>query len=94
MATFDSTGLTIVMRVFGCHQFSDGTLHALALITLLSQHLPKLIRIDEPELGLHPSAIALITELCRSISRHTQFILTTQSTELLDYFSADEVVIV
>jgi|694.fasta_scaffold94246_4 predicted ATPase len=82
---------------FGCHQFSDGTLRALALITVLSQpseRLPKLISIDEPELGLHPSAIALITELCRSISRHTQVVLSTQSTELLDYFNADEVVVV
>lgn len=82
---------------FGCHQFSDGTLRALALITVLSQptaKLPRLISIDEPELGLHPSAIALIAELCRSISRHTQIILSTQSTELLDHFSADEVVVV
>ena len=82
---------------FGCHQFSDGTLRALALITVLSQpseRLPRLISIDEPELGLHPSAIALITELCRSISRHTQIVLSTQSTELLDYFNADEVVVV
>jgi predicted ATPase len=82
---------------FGCHQFSDGTLRALALITVLSQptaKLPRLISIDEPELGLHPSAIALIAELCRSISRHTQVILSTQSTELLDHFSADEVVVV
>ncbi len=81
----------------GCHQFSDGTLRALALITVLSQptqHLPKLISIDAPELGLHPSAIALIAELYRSISRHTQIILSTQSPELLDYFSADEVVVV
>lgn len=82
---------------FGCHQLSDGTLRALALITVLSQpteRLPRLISIDEPELGLHPAAIALITELCRSISRHTQVILSTQSTELLDHFTADEVVVV
>jgi predicted ATPase len=82
---------------FGCHQLSDGTLRALALITVLSQpteRLPRLISIDEPELGLHPAAIALIAELCRSISRHTQVILSTQSTELLDHFTADEVVVV
>jgi len=82
---------------FGCHQLSDGTLRALALITVLSQpmeQLPRLISIDEPELGLHPSAIALIAELCRSICRHTQIILSTQSTELLDHFAADEVVVV
>jgi predicted ATPase len=82
---------------FGCHQLSDGTLRMLALITVLSQpteRLPRLISIDEPELGLHPSAIALFAELCRSISRHTQIILSTQSTELLDHFAAEEVVVV
>ena len=82
---------------FGCHQLSDGTLRALALITVLSQpteRLPWLISIDEPELGLHPAAIALIAELCRSVSRHTQIILSTQSTELLDHFMVDEVVVV
>ena len=82
---------------FGCHQLSDGTLRALALITVLSQpaeRLPRLISIDEPELGLHPAAIALIAELCRSICRHTQIILSTQSTELLDHFRVDEVVVV
>ena len=82
---------------FGCHQLSDGTLRALALITVLSQpaeRLPRLISIDEPELGLHPAAIALIAELCRSICRHTQIILSTQSTELLDHFMVEEVVVV
>jgi predicted ATPase len=82
---------------FGCHQLSDGTLRALALITVLSQpteRLPRLISIDEPELGLHPAAIALIAELCRSICRHTQIVLSTQSTELLDHFMVDEVVVV
>jgi hypothetical protein len=69
----------------------------LALITVLSQpteRLPRLISIDEPELGLHPAAIALIAELCRSICRHTQIVLSTQSTELLDHFRVDEVVVV
>ncbi|MBD2548228.1 AAA family ATPase [Microcystis elabens FACHB-917] len=82
---------------FGCHQLSDGTLRALALITVLSQpteRLPRLISIDEPELGLHPAAIALIAELCRAISRQTQIILSTQSTELLDHFMVDEVIVV
>jgi len=82
---------------FGCHQLSDGTLRALALITVLSQpteRLPRLISIDEPELGLHPAAIALIAELCRSICRHTQIVLSTQSTELIDHFMVDEVVVV
>lgn len=36
----------------------------------------------------------MIAELCRSICRQTQIILSTQSTELLDHFRVDEVVVV
>jgi predicted ATPase len=45
-------------------QMSDGTLRALALITLIEQpRLPEVICIDEPELGLHPEAIKLLGDL-------------------------------
>ncbi|MCB9743383.1 MAG: AAA family ATPase [Alphaproteobacteria bacterium] len=82
---------------FGCHQLSDGTLRAIALITALSQptqDLPGFISIDEPELGLHPSAIALIAGLARSTSHRCQVLMATQSTTLLDHFSVEEVVVV
>lgn len=82
---------------FGVAQLSDGTLRAIALITALAQptrQLPKLISIDEPELGLHPYAIHVIAELARSISRHTQLIFATQSTELLNHFEPHEIVVV
>src|SRR5437660_1314067 len=49
--------------LFGPHQFSDGTLRSIALISALSQEpgsLPILTVIDEPELGLHPYAISVI----------------------------------
>jgi predicted ATPase len=82
---------------FGAHQLSDGTLRAIALITALAQPtqtLRKFISIDEPELGLHPAAIHLLAELARSVSRHTQILLATQSTALLDNFSPEEIVVV
>lgn len=82
---------------FGAHQLSDGTLRAIALITALAQparSLPKFISIDEPELGLHPAAIGLLAELVRSVSRHTQVLVATQSTALLDYFEPEEIVVV
>jgi predicted ATPase len=82
---------------FGAHQLSDGTLRAIALITALAQpteKLPRFITIDEPELGLHPAAIRLLAELARSVSRHTQVMFATQSTEFLDHFEPDEVVVV
>jgi predicted ATPase len=83
--------------LFGPHQLSDGTLRALALITLFLQpeaDLPDVIILDEPELGLHPHAIEIITGLIRTASLQTQVILTTQSTTFLDHFEPDEVIVV
>jgi len=82
---------------FGPHQLSDGTLRTMALITLLLQpesDLPTLLVLDEPELGLHPYAITVITSLIRSASVHSQIILATQSSTFIDYFEPTEVVIV
>jgi predicted ATPase len=83
--------------LFGPHQLSDGTLRAMALITLFLQpeeDLPDLILVDEPELGLHPHAIEIIAGLIRAASLNTQLILTTQSTTFLDHFEPGEVIVV
>ena len=82
---------------FGVHQLSDGTLRAIALITALAQpkdRLPQFICIDEPELGLHPAAVASLAALVRSVSGSCQVLLATQSPALLDEFTADNVVVV
>ncbi len=83
--------------VFGPYQLSDGSLRALALITLFLQpteDLPELMVVDEPELGLHPHAIEIIAGLIRSASLKSQVILTTQSTTFLDHFEPEEVIVV
>ena len=83
--------------LFGPHQLSDGTLRAMALITLFLQpqeDLPDVIILDEPELGLHPHAIEIITGLIRAASLKTQVILTTQSTTFLDHFEPEEIIVV
>ena len=83
--------------LFGPHQISDGTIRVMALVTLLLQpedQLPDVIVIDEPELGLHPYAIEILAALFRKASHHCQVIVSTQSAELLDYFEAEEVVVV
>ncbi len=84
-------------HTFGAHEFSDGTLRALALISALSQpasRLPFFVSIDEPELGLHPAAITLLVGLIRSVAPRCQVLLATQSPALLDHFEPDEVVVV
>ena len=81
---------------FGVHDFSDGTLRAIALITALAQpvsRLPAFVSIDEPELGLHPAAISLLASLVRSVAPRCQVLLATQSPALLDHFDASEVVV-
>ena len=82
--------------LFGPHQLSDGTLRAMALITLFLQpevDLPAVIILDEPELGLHPHAIEIITGLIRAASLQTQVILTTQSMTFLNHFEPAEIIV-
>jgi predicted ATPase len=74
---------------------SDGTLRFMALTTALMQPIPPpLVVVDEPELGLHPAAIALLGEAIRSASTRTQVIVATQSPQLLDCFDPSEIVVV
>jgi predicted ATPase len=78
--------------LFGPHQISDGTLRFMALATLLLQphdRLPGLIVVDEPELGLHPSALATLAGLVKQASLHAQVVLATQSPTLVDHFEPE-----
>lgn len=82
---------------FGVHQFSDGSLRALALVTALMQPeetLPGILLLDEPELGLHPAGIAVIASLIRSLSTRRQVIVSTQSPRFLAEFEPEQVVVV
>jgi len=82
---------------FGPHQLSDGTLRAIALFTLLlgpENDLPELIVLDEPELGLHPAALAVLADLLKSTARHSQLLIATQSAALIDHFEVDDIVTV
>jgi len=82
---------------FGAHQASDGMLRAMALITLLLQppdKLPAILALDEPELGLHPYAVTIISGLIGAASQHSQVLIATQSPSFLDQFAAEDVVVV
>ncbi|PAC33239.1 AAA family ATPase [Flectobacillus sp. BAB-3569] len=82
------------MTFFAMH-LSDGTLRFMTLATLLLQpNLPKTIIIDEPELGLHPFAINKLAGLIKKASAQSQVIVSTQSTDLVDNFAPEDVIIV
>ena len=78
-------------------QLSDGTLRFICLATLLLQPpelQPEPIIIDEPELGLHPHALALLAEMVRGASAARQVIVSTQSADLVSEFEPEDVVVV
>lgn len=80
---------------FQPYHLSDGSIRFIALATaLLQPEPPSLIIIDEPELGLHPEAIHILSELIKDASTRTQVIVSTQSPTLLDCFAVEDIVVV
>jgi predicted ATPase len=76
------------------HQLSDGAIRFICLTTaLLQPNPPSTIIIDEPEIGLHPYAITLLAALLQSASARMQVIVSTQSVDLVNEFSIDDLVI-
>ena len=84
-------------QVFSVSQASDGMLRVVALVTLLlqpEQDLPDVLILDEPELGLHPYAINVISGLIRAVATRIQVIVATQSMPLVDCFEPTDIVVV
>lgn len=77
------------------YSFSDGTIRFIALSTLLLQSkLPQVIIIDEPELGLHPTAINKFASMVKRASKSCQIILSTQSANLVNCFEPKDIIVV
>ncbi len=82
---------------FKAHVLSDGTLRFICLATLLLQPFELMndtILIDEPELGLHPYALAVLADLIKRAAEQKQLIISTQSAELINHFSANDIIVV
>jgi predicted ATPase len=72
-------------RIHSPQSLSDGTLRFICLSTLLLQpaeKMPSIILIDEPEIGLHPSAIEPLNEMIKNASKHRTVIVATHSEAL------------
>ncbi len=73
-------------------QLSDGTLRFICLATaLLQPDPPAAMFFDEPELGLHPEALAILAGLIRQSG--TQIITATQSATFLNFFKPEDVIV-
>ena len=71
---------------------SDGTLRIMAYYVLLYQdNLPTLIGIEEPERNLHPGLLKNVASVVKRLSKKTQVIITTHSSQLLDCFNLEEI---
>jgi predicted ATPase len=82
---------------FKAHVLSDGTLRFICLATLLLQPFQLMndtILIDEPELGLHPYALTVLADLIKRAAEKKQLIISTQSVELINHFSAEDIIVV
>lgn len=76
-------------------RLSDGTIRFIALLAILCHpEPPPLICIEEPEIAMHPDALMLIRDLLLAASERTQLIVTTHSTELVNWFSPEPDVVV
>ena len=65
-------------------RLSDGTIRFMAILAiLLAPSPPPLVCIEEPELGLHPDAVALLGKLLVEASERMQLIVTTHSDALV-----------
>jgi predicted ATPase len=66
-------------------RLSDGTLRYLCLLAILCDpEPPKMVCIEEPELGLHPDILPNVADLIKAAAERTQIIVTTHSDILVD----------
>ena len=83
------TGDRDLGRFYG-NNMSDGTLRVLGIFVALfqgnneQQKRVSLVGIEEPEIALHPGAVAVLLDGLRDAANRTQVIITTHSPELLD----------
>jgi len=76
------------------HQLSEGTLRFLWLSTLLlSETLPTVTLIDEPEVSLHPELLGILADLLRGASKRTQIVVATHSDRLIRFLKPSEVLV-
>ncbi len=75
---------------FFANNMSDGTLRLLGIFVALfqggneQQKGVSLVGIEEPEIALHPGAVAVLLDALRDAAHRTQVIVTTHSPDLLE----------
>ena len=64
---------------------SDGTIRLLAMLTALSQDpAPSVVGLEEPELAIHPGAMAVLSDAMKEAATRVQVLVATHSPDLID----------
>jgi predicted ATPase len=95
------TGISYIIKkgnvILEPYNLSDGELKFINLVILImgitpSMKLIKVMCFDNPDVGLHPYAINLLGALIDSTNR--QYVIATHSSNLIDEFSIDDIIVV
>lgn len=81
---------------FELAQESDGTLRMLGMLVALYQIdlQQTVLALEEPEIALHPGALAVLSDVIREAAKRHQIVITTQSPDLISRFNVDELRVV
>ena len=71
---------------------SDGTIRLLAMLTALFQDpAPSLIGIEEPELAIHPGAMAVLSDTMQEAALRGQVLVATHSPDLINLLPVESI---
>ena len=74
---------------------SDGMLRFLCLATsLFNPSPPPVVKIDEPESGLHPRLLPIVGDMIKTAAEDSQIIITTHSPDLLNSFELEDIAVI
>ena len=77
---------------FDLSQESDGTVRLLAMLTALFQDpAPSLIGLEEPELAIHPGAMAVLADTMKEASLRGQVLVATHSPDLINLLPIESI---
>lgn len=82
---------------FSANVLSDGTARFICMATLFLQPAalrPATIILDEPELGLHPAALNVLSDIIHAVAKETQVICSTQSVTFANLFAPEDFIVV
>lgn len=74
---------------------SEGTLQYLCLMAVIyNKNRGAFICFEEPDIGLHPDMLREVSKRLKEASEETQFLISTHSVKMLDYFHWTDVLVV